>query len=93
MITNEITEQEWFNLIAGQLKVKPQWMDVTIQAMNAGLQARLAEEVTKRADAETALSMAFDKAKNKLDPLNLETCKKVLKSSYMFGGTEYVKNL
>lgn len=93
MMIDKLTEQEWFNLVFIKLKENPNYLAVTVQAMEAGIQARLAEEVNKRATAEVALSMAFDKAKNKLDPLNLETCKKALKESHMFGGTEYVKNL
>lgn len=88
----KMTETEWGALIFNTLKENPEWLETTNNAIMQGVKARLSDEVDARANAEVALSIAYDHA-NGIPDYQIPIVKNAIKKSKMFGGTEYAETL
>ena len=79
-------------MVASVLRDHPDWLGVTNKAIQLGVTTRLDDEVQKRADAETALAIAFDHSKN-IPKNQIDLVRRAIINSKMFGGTKYAKDL
>lgn len=86
---------EWQIMVADTIARNPEWLAPTIAAINSGVKARLDSEITKRADAETALVIAFTAVENGkgIPDRQRPIVVGAIKNSKMYGGTEYTKDL
>ena len=88
---------KWRNFIAETLANNPDLVADTIRGISDGLKARLSQECGKRAEAETALVLAFnhmektDDAKNR--PEWETRVRQALKESNCWKGTKFADEL
>lgn len=86
------TDTEWYIEVANTLKLQPELLKVTISAINDGIKARLDLEQECRANAETALVIAYD-SKGKIPTNQIDIVKSAIKNSKCYGGTPYAEKL
>ncbi len=92
---DKIDKDEFLFLVKEVIQENPDWLSELQMAIMHGVKSRLQEEIDYRARAETSLSVCYDAINGYTDLY--ERCKDdvvaALKSSKMFGGTKYAKNL
>lgn len=84
---------EWYQIVAETIRQNPDWLGITYNAMTDGIQTRLNEEISFRSNAEAALSITFDVAKDNIPKQHLDMVKQTIKNSKLLAGTPYAEKL
>lgn len=83
----------FINHVIANIEDHPEWSGDTYKAVTQGIMNRLKKEIDQRSKCETALSMCYDVAKDKLPDNHKEIVKQAVKTSFSFGGSKYAEEL
>jgi len=92
-----LTESDFLGFLYKVVQEHPEWarkaVNMIIEGSLEGFKTRISAEASKRAGAEVALAMAYDKLKKGTPADVKEKIEHVLANSFMFDGTPFTDAL
>lgn len=87
-----MNKTEFLSLVRHTIKENPDWLADLNNSIMSGVKLRLEQETDARANAETALCIAYDNAKG-IPKNQIGIVRNAIKNSFLVGGTEYANKL